>query len=713
MFQFLKTSIKVLFLISNVLIVSSIDAQKSDLNYQSFRSYAFPSELISSKNGDKIAWAMDVQGVRNIYVASAPNYEARKLTNYTQDEGQELTSISITDDGKWLVFVRGGDHGANFNGELAVNTNSNIEPQNVKVVQILFEGGSQRIIGDGDYPKLSPNNDQVVFIKNNQPWICKLDTVSGEDFFDIPRQLINTKGKVSDLQWSPNGKKLAFKVDRDTHSMIAVFELGKDHIEWIHPSFARDASPRWSPDGTKIAFVRMNALGGAVDSLSQRKMVPWSIRISENNFKQSKLVWESPKTFRGSFPRTQGGANLLFPKNELIVFTSSLDNWPHIYSVPANGGKALLLTAGEYMVEHLTLTSDKNHILFSANFGSEPTDVDRRHIVEVSVDKADAKNITNGKGNEWMAVSIHQAKGVAFIGSSAQKVPQVMIKNNQQTEPLAITSNYQVSDFPEKNLVVPSQVIFKSLDGQMIHGQLFDNGDGKSNKPAVLFVHGGPARQMLLGWHYSDYYANTYALNQYLANLGFVVLSVNYRLGIGYGYDFQNPASPLAATEYYDIKAAGEFLARQSNINPKRIGIYGGSYGGYLTALALGRDSKLFAAGVDIHGVHDWASNIQDQLFTQGNKRVPDADWAASLVYRSSPISSVSNWTSPVLIIHADDDRNVRFEQSVDLYNRLQKKKVEVESMVIVDDTHHWMKFENVIQVFQATADFLKSRLLK
>jgi dipeptidyl aminopeptidase/acylaminoacyl peptidase len=269
------------------------------------------------------------------------------------------------------------------------------------------------------------------------------------------------------------------------------------------------------------------------------------------------------------------------------------------------------------------------------------------------------------------------------------------------------------SEYPENKFIAPKQIVFKSLDGQMIHGQVFDNGDGKTQKPAILFVHGGPARQMLLGWHYSDYYANAYALNQYLANAGFVVLSVNYRLGIGYGYDFQNPASPLAATEYYDIKAAGEWLAQQNNINPKKIGIYGGSYGGYLSALALGRDSKLFAAGVDIHGVHDWSSNIQEQLYTSGNKRVPDAEWAASLVYRSSPIASVNSWTSPVLIIHSDDDRNVRFEQSIDLINRLQKKKVQVDSMVIVDDTHHWMKFENVIKVFDATANFLKAHLLK
>ena len=115
---------------------------------------------------------------------------------------------------------------------------------------------------------------------------------------------------------------------------------------------------------------------------------------------------------------------------------------------------------------------------------------------------------------------------------------------------------------------------------------------------------------MLLGWHYSDYYANAYASNQYLASRGFVVLSINYRLGIGYGYEFHRPPSGGAqgASEYLDVKAAGEYLRTLPQVDGARIGIYGGSYGGFLTAMALARNSDLFSAGVDIHGVHDWTA---------------------------------------------------------------------------------------------------------
>jgi dipeptidyl aminopeptidase/acylaminoacyl peptidase len=267
------------------------------------------------------------------------------------------------------------------------------------------------------------------------------------------------------------------------------------------------------------------------------------------------------------------------------------------------------------------------------------------------------------------------------------------------------------SDFPQAKLVTPKKVTFKSSDGVTVHADLFEPANVSGKKPAIVYIHGGPPRQMLLGWHYSDYYSNAYASNQYLASLGFVVLSVNYRLGIGYGYEFHQPmnAGRNGASEYLDIKAAGEWLTKQSNVDAARIGVYGGSYGGYLTALALGHDSKLFAAGVDIHGVHDYSFNPGSDRY----EKAPDLQKAADVAWQSSPIAHVSTWTSPVLIIHADDDRNVSFNQSTDLVRRLETKGVPMETMVIVDDTHHWMKHSNAVKVYGAAADFFVRKFLK
>lgn len=222
-------------------------------------------------------------------------------------------------------------------------------------------------------------------------------------------------------------------------------------------------------------------------------------------------------------------------------------------------------------------------------------------------------------------------------------------------------------------------------------------------------------RQMLLGWHYSDYYANAYALNQYLASRGFVVLSVNYRLGIGYSREFHHAKAGGAqgAAEYQDIKAAGEWLRQQSYVDPARIGVYGGSYGGYLTALALGRDSGLFAAGVDIHGVHDRTTSATPRTLRDPYELAPDAERAVKVAWQSSPVASIATWRSPVLLIHADDDRNVRFSQTVDLVRRLASAGVPYEEIVIPDDTHHFMRHANQMRVNAATAEFFERKFLR
>src|SRR5207249_3215053 len=160
--------------------------------------------------------------------------------------------------------------------------------------------------------------------------------------------------------------------------------------------------------------------------------------------------------------------------------------------------------------------------------------------------------------------------------------------------------------FPEASLVEPQPVLFSAADGLIIHGQLFlpKNLKAGDRRPAVIFFHGGSRRQMLPGWHYMYYYRNAYAMNQYLASRGFVVLSVNYRSGIGYGMEFREAVDygATGASEYRDVAGAGLYLRGRPDVDGAHIGLWGG----YLTALGLARASNLFAAGVDLHGGHHW-----------------------------------------------------------------------------------------------------------
>lgn len=380
---------------------------------------------------------------------------------------------------------------------------------------------------------------------------------------------------------------------------------------------------------------------------------------------------------------------------------------------------ALLLTPGNFMCEHIALSPDKKYLTFSANTGPHPLDLERRHAAMVSVDKADMRVLTPGDGLEWMPVLTDNGRKAAIISATASRPPMpalLSLSGEDKGTIKVLGAGLLPADFPKDKLVTPTAVTFKAADGVVVHADLFTPPGGATRKPAIVYVHGGPPRQMLLGWNYSDYYSSAYASNQYLASLGFVVLAVNYRLGIGYGYDFHNaPNSGIqGASEYLDIKAAGEWLQKQPFVDVAKIGIYGGSYGGYLTAMALAKDSDLFAVGVDIHGVHDLgAARSITTLYANKTEQAPDYEQAMHTAWLSSPVSSIQGWKSPVLIIHADDDRNVRFNQSTDLIRRLDKQGVPYETLMIVDDTHHWMKWTNSVQVYQAAADFFVKKLKK
>jgi dipeptidyl aminopeptidase/acylaminoacyl peptidase len=699
-----------------VLCAGSAAAQTGGFTMEQVKAYPFPDELTANATGSQLAWTLNERGLRNIWVADGAGSAPRRLTSYTTDDGQEITSVSITADGKRVLYVRGGDHGSNWDGPSPNPLSSPVAPK-VELWTIPFAGGTPVRISEGDDPELSPRSDVVAFVRDHAIWTAPTDGAAPA------KRLFTANGSSGSPRWSPDGTRLAFVSARGDHSFIGIYANDSTPIRWVAPSTSRDVSPRWKADGSRIAFIRAPGSGGAPDSALVERPNPWAIWLADPSTGAARERWRSPNTPRGSMPGTHGGTNLLYAAGGRLVFVTELDGWPHLYSAIDTGGAVLPLTTGRYMVEHLAINPRGTMLAFAGNAGTNADDIDRRHVVVVPVDRAEPRIVTEGTGLEWSPAFLGDGASLAFIGASAQRppLPAVMPLSGTLASARWLGADRIPADFPTARLVTPKRVQFRSADGLEIHGQLFEQTDDLSlaragRKPAIVFVHGGPPRQMLLGWNYSDYYANSYALNQYLASRGYIVLSVNYRLGIGYGREFQHPkgAGARGASEYQDVVAGARYLRSLGQVDPARIGIYGGSYGGFLTALALARNSDLFAVGVDIHGVHDWtAERARGLLAPDKYEKAPDQRQALDAAWRSSPVASIRGWRSPVLLIHGDNDRNVRFSQTVDLERRLSAAGVEHEELVIPDDTHHMMRWANGVRVDRAVADYFDRTLAR
>ncbi|HET7307698.1 MAG TPA: prolyl oligopeptidase family serine peptidase [Gammaproteobacteria bacterium] len=692
-----------------VLLPAAAQTPADHFTMQQVLGYPFPTELMASDSGKTIAWVLDERGVRNIWIAQAPDFKPRQLTHYRNDDGQELTYVQVSGDDHYVVYVRGGNHDNIYPMRVPPDPTSSIKRPTMQIWAAPIAGGAPILIGQGDAPAVSPDGKTIAFLKKDHSvWSAPSDGSAK------PQLMFFDRGADYSLRWSPDGKQLAFVSGRGDHSFITVYTQGEPRLRYLDPTTNHDSDPRWSPNGNRIAFVRRPGAGGEVEPLLKRTPHPWSIWVADVASGKARAVWKSPHTLLGSRPDTAGGANLHWAAGKRLIFMNDLDGWPHLYAIAATGGKAQRLTNGRYMVENVTMSPGGRFIVYGANTGDMRGDIDRRHLFRVAVDGGKPRALTHGPELSWSPVVVNGGKTLAFIQAGAKQPPLVAVESANGGPATVLDADQIPADFPTQQLVVPKLVTFKASDGHIAYGQLFERAGGATKKPGVIFVHGGPMRQMLLGWHYSGYYSNGYAVNQYLANHGFVVLSVNYRLGIGHGWEFHHPAhaGPAGASEYRDVVAGAGYLQHLPGVDAQHIGIWGGSYGGYLTALSLARNSDIFKAGSDWAGIHDWSLDMLRNWFQRDYPSFEtDRKKALKVAWRSSPVGAIEKWRSPVLLIQGDNDHTVKFQQTVDIANRLKARGVEVQELVIPDEIHSFLRYHSWLEADTRTAEFLAEKL--
>lgn len=667
-------------------------AQAGGFSIEAVTAAPYPSELIASPVGDRVAWVFNSQGVRNVWAtAAAVGSKARPVTRFTLDEGFDIGDLAWSADGSQLAFTRA----STLEDNAPANTNSSPEgPRPQEVWTVGADGTGLHKLGLGHSASYSPDGAWLAYVDGGRIMAAPV----GADA--APQPLVTDLGAVGALAWAPDGKRLAFVSHRGAHALIGGYDLARRTITWLAPSLDQDGSPVFSPDGARIAFLRTPAEKGEA-FITQRSGEPWSIWVADVATGAGRRVWAADPGQGSVFASTLLSQNLLWADGDQLVFPWEKTGWRQLYGVPVAGGPAGALTTGASEVSTLALTRDRRRVIYTSN----QDDIDRAHVWSVGLEDRRPTPVAEDRGIEIYPQA--GSDGALFaLQSDAAKPLQPVVLRGSHWRPLA--PEVIPASFPTADLVIPQSVTFTASDGQLVHGQLFVPRDGASaRRPAMLFFHGGPQRQMLLGFHPMGAYNWMYAQNQYLASKGYVVLSVNYRGGIGYGLDYREAQAfgPGGGSELNDLTGAVAFLEARKDVDPKRLGVYGASYGGLMTALGLARASGDIAAGVDYAGVYNWST----MLTSIG--AAPADEAAARLAVASSPIATIDRWTSPVLIVQADDDRAVPSGQATELIIDLRRHGIAHEEMMLPNEVHDMTRYASWMTLFHAMDDFFDRHL--
>jgi dipeptidyl aminopeptidase/acylaminoacyl peptidase len=635
--------------------------------------------LVGAKDAPRFAWVENAAGVRNIWIADKGS-PARKLTIFGDDDGLEIYDLAFTRDGSALAYVRGGD--AEFpDMEDIPNPAGFASWPKQQLFVAALDGSAPVLIGEGHSPAFSPDGKNLAFTYRGSIYLWQR---GGE-----AHRIAKVAGEVGNLQWSPDGTTLLFDDDRSSHAFVGTFRLGDAAVRYFSPELGYAIEPSFSPDGTHVAYIFFvePPTGAAPDSGPY-----WSLRVADVATGEVRTLWSAPRGQGGRYAGTRGG-NLHWASDDRLIFTWEATRFLHAYAIDTWAGVPHDLTPGAMELDTYRLSPDRKSLVYATNMANE---TDRHHLWKVNVRGGAPVQLTEGAGIESYPVFAADSLAVTATDVSHPAYPALVGKTLIPLGPAPAASGF----------VAPEPVTFKAEDGVTVHGQLF-RAKGTGKHPALIFVHGGPRRQMLLGFHPSGYYSNAYILNQHFAAEGYDVLAVNYRSGTGYGGAFRDPPGIArdGAAEYRDIHAAGLWLAGRSDVDPARIGIWGGSWGGYLTALALARNSELFAAGVDFHGVHAMVRGIENNISPDAQNAGHELQWA------SSPMGSIDRWRSPVLLIHGDDDKNVDFGQSVLLARELTARRIPYRDLVFPNERHGFLRYGDWLTAYRAADDFFRDVL--
>ncbi|HVS69649.1 MAG TPA: prolyl oligopeptidase family serine peptidase [Phycisphaerae bacterium] len=512
---------------------------------------------------------------------------------------------------------------------------------------------------------------------------------------------------VADLVYSPDGSRIAFESTRKARQKyIAIVDVVTHETRYIDPAIYRDDAPVWSPDGSELAFVREPGNWTMNYRFTPRRQgAPWSIVAYNLATRTLRTVWKAdpgPGSVRTVFDPLP-----LWTPDGQILFTWEKTGWNLLYAVPARGGRATLLTPGQGEVDGVTLSADGRTLAYTANIGDLP----RNHLWSISLPGGTPIQLTSGNGVETRAQFSAEGYLTYAAGNRDKGPPLLMIRSpDGQVRPAALLT----ADAAKRNedlwnrFVAPDIVPVRAADGVTSYDVVTKprTPPPAGGYPAIVYAHGGPDIQTRPGGGMG------YSFGQYAVSRGYLFLDINYRGSTGFGLNYRLPeaAGAMGASELKDLQALVDYLKSRGDVNLKRVGILGHSYGGHIVGLAMSRLPDDFAAGASINGVADW--NIEMALDARDGEemsRPPDymrlsqRTRIEDQAYDSSPSAHIAAWRGPTLLTFGDLDTLGHAEAVIDLGYQLLAQGVPVEFYADPAGGHAVFPQEHVFEFFERT----------
>ena len=405
---------------------------------------------------------------------------------------------------------------------------------------------------------------------------------------------------------------------------------------------------KWSDDGSKALVMARSG-----DNKDR-----WIMKFDPATAKASVLDHLHDDAWINNF----GGDSLgWLPDNNTIYFVSERDGYAHLYTKDFDGGNAQQLTKGPYEVSDIQIAEDKSKFYFT----SSEVSPHERHFYTMNFDGSAKAKLTSAVGNNQATIS-PDGSMFALLYSSSNKPWEMYLTSSNQGSPEKQITTSPVDEFKNANWIDPPIVKVKARDGIEVPARIYKPKNFQKGGAAVIFVHGAGYLQNVHNW-WSSYYRE-YMFHHLLMERGFVVLDIDYRGSAGYGRDWRTGIyRHMGGKDLTDHVDAAKYLVAEHSVDAKRIGIYGGSYGGFITLMAMFTEPDVFAAGAALRPVTDWAH--YNHPYTANILNNPQSD--AEAYKQSSPIYFANGLKGALLICHGMVDTNVHFQDSVRLAQKL------------------------------------------